>query len=137
MSYRWPDETQWRRLQAADPQAPLTLFNLLRFREQADYPAGMTDAPCTGLDAFKRYSSLSLPCLADYGGKIRFSGKPGEVLVGPRDEAWDLVLIVTYPTVDAFLQMTSSDRYQAFKHHRTAAVSDSRLYPVFGQAYPD
>lgn len=133
MTYRWPDDAQWQWLQQqADPSAPLSLFNLLRFHSQADYPAASGETPCSGIEAYKRYSALALPCLAEYGARIAFSGRPGPTMIGPVDEHWDLVLQIEYPSVTAFLDMASSARYRAFSHHRTAAVADSRLYPVIG-----
>ena len=43
-----------------------------------------------------------------------------------------MVLLVTYPTAQAFLDMIQSPDYQAIVYHRSAALSDSRLIPMFG-----
>ncbi len=131
MNFRWPDEAQWTWLKTqVDQAAPLTMLNLLRFLDQADYSGGPEESPCTGIEAYKRYSKLALPCVADYGGSIAFSGRPGKTLVGPDHEQWHLMLLVKYPNVGAFLNMAASERYLSFAHHRTASIADSRLIPL-------
>lgn len=133
MSHRWPNESQWSWLrQQTGTDAALTMLNLLRFRVQADYREGPQEAPCSGVDAYKRYSALALPIVAAHGGSIAYSGKPGLTVVGPEDEHWDLMLLVKYPHFGAFIEMAESARYRAIMHHRTAALADSRLLPVFG-----
>ena len=51
-------------------------------------------------------------------------------LVGPADERWDRVLLVRYPDLRTFLAMTSDADYLRTVGHRTAALEDSRLFPL-------
>jgi uncharacterized protein (DUF1330 family) len=47
--------------------------------------------------------------------------------IAPKDEQWDLLLLVRYPSAAAFLSMLSDPEYKAATVHRSAALSDSRL----------
>ena len=40
--------------------APILMLNLLRYREAADYPPGSTHSPCSGREAYRRYSRTAL-----------------------------------------------------------------------------
>ena len=47
-------------------------------------------------------------------------------------ETWDEVLLVEYPSRDAFVAMVQSPAYQAIVHHRSAALRDARLIVTTG-----
>ena len=64
-------------------------------------------------------------CLARAGGDAIFAGRPSESLIGEGE--WDLMLLVSYPTRQAFLDMVSSPEYQAIEHLRTDALVRSEL----------
>ena len=109
------------------------MLNLLRFREQADYarsPELTPDEPVSGRAAYRRYEANTLPLLQAAGGEVVYHAEGGGALIGPADERWDLVLLVRYPSRDAFLSMTSDPAYLAGVGHRTAALEDSRLVPT-------
>ena len=57
-------EPQPDRLQAflgkLDDETPVVMINLLRYRERAAYPAGSEHAPCSGREAYQRYSETAL-----------------------------------------------------------------------------
>ncbi len=112
---------------------PVRMLNLLRFRDEADYSASpglAPDEPISGAEAYAIYSAHTIPLLTNVGGKVIFVGDGGPLLVGPPDVVWDQVLIVEYPTIDAFLAMTQDARYAAGAGHRSAALADSRLLPM-------
>ena len=48
-------------------------------------------------------------------------------LIAPEQEHWDEVLLVRYPSPEAFLAMLADPEYRAATIHRTAALADSRL----------
>ena len=52
---------------AAD--TPVTMLNLLRFRDQAAYPATDDAKPCSGRDAYARYSRQALAHVRAVGGE--------------------------------------------------------------------
>lgn len=131
--YLDPTDESVRRLFARRIEGPVTMLNLLRFREWADYSAfpGLAPAaPISGREAYDRYIAHTLPFLTATGGSVQFIGAGGPNLVGPEDERWDLVMLVRQASVADFLAFATDEAYLAGIGHRTAALEDSRLLPV-------
>ncbi len=111
----------------------ITMLNLLRYKEVADYssfPGRAPDKPISGENAYGVYTKLVLPIMQRFSGKVRFIGKSERFLIGPQEETWDAVLLVEYASVHKFLSFIQSEDYQNISHHRTAALEDSRLLPI-------
>ena len=122
-----------RQLQVLDtlpPDQPVVMLNLLRFHDQAAYADTDQAEPCSGREAYKRYSQTSLQTIAAVGGRVIFGGKAHEALIGPQEERWHQAFLVQYPSPAAFRAMMAMPQYQACVHHRTAALADSRLIPL-------
>lgn len=128
-----PTQDQVRALQERAAAGPVEMLNLLRFREVADYsrsPQLRPDEPISGAEAYAEYSRHTMPRLDAVGAEVVWMGRGAGPLIGPPGERWDLALLVRYPSVEAFLSMTSDDQYVATVGHRTAALEDSRLFPL-------
>ena len=106
---------------------PIVMINLLRYREQANYPPGFDATPCSGREAYQRYAAVALHKVAGVGGKLVWMGTVKGAVIAPEGEEWDDALLVYYPSRQAFLDMVSQPDYQAAAGHRTAALADSRL----------
>ena len=106
---------------------PVVMINLLKFRENALYPEGVAAAPCSGREAYQRYSEVALRKVVEVGGRPIWMGKGLGSIIGPEDESWDEAILVMYPSVEAFGRMLAMPDYQASTVHRTAALEDSRL----------
>jgi len=104
---------------------PVTMLNMLRFREQARYPDDTE--PCSGRDAYARYSKLALAHVRAVGGEPVLMADVLGRFIGPDGEDWDEMLLVRYPSLSAFLSMIGDAEYQAATVHRTAALADARL----------
>ncbi len=114
-------------------EGPVTMLNLLRFREVADYSAHPELAPAspiTGRAAYELYKAHTLPFLAEVGAEVLFIGDGGPPLIGPIDEVWDQVLLVRHRDVGTFLSFAQNRAYLAGLGHRVAALADSRLLPL-------
>jgi uncharacterized protein (DUF1330 family) len=126
-----PGEAQLRAFATgAAAIAPITMLNLLRYRDRADYARHPAEPPCSGREAYGRYAAGALPCIAAAGGRVVFMGAASDSVIGPTDETWDDVLLVEYPSGHALLDMIASPAYRAIVHHRSAALEDSRLIPL-------
>lgn len=106
---------------------PVVMINLLRYRDQADYGPESDAKPCTGREAYQRYSQETLRFLTAIGAQVIWHGSAKAVILGPKTEQWDTAFLVRYPSKQAFLEMISNPDYQAVTKHRTAALEDSRL----------
>ncbi|MBJ6137997.1 MULTISPECIES: DUF1330 domain-containing protein [Marinobacter] len=112
-------------LQETPKDQPVVMLNLLRFRDRAEYQDASEE--CSGRDAYKRYMKEAAECVRAVGAEVIWSGRSVGSLIAPPDEAWDQVLLVRYPSTDAFLAMIESPDYKGVLKHRTAALEDSRL----------
>ncbi len=121
-----PDQLK-RFAEQMPPGEPILMLNLLRFNAQAEYPADRQEAPCSGREAYARYSRTALAKVRAAGGDVQVAAKAQVALIAPADEAWDELLLVRYPSPEAFLQMLADPQYRAATLHRTAALADSRL----------
>ncbi|QXI31469.1 DUF1330 domain-containing protein [Pseudomonas vanderleydeniana] len=111
----------------------VTMLNLLRFRQVADYSANPELAPArpiSGAEAFERYIDHTRPLLQQTGGELLYLGNAQAWLIGPESERWDLVMLVRQSSVEAFLGFASHAGYLEGLGHRTAALEDSRLLPM-------
>jgi uncharacterized protein (DUF1330 family) len=106
---------------------PILMLNLLRYRDQAAYPSGSDEVPCTGREAYARYSRTALAKVRGVGGEVQVLAAVQLALIAPDEECWDELLLVRYPSKAAFLGMLADPEYQAATLHRTAALADSRL----------
>lgn len=139
MPYLEPTEEAAVRLLARRIDGPVTMLNLLRFRDVADYSASPQLAPAepiSGAEAYERYEAHTRPFLEAAGGRVLFRGRGGLPLIGPVDERWDLVLLVVHRDVATFLSFAEDRQYLAGIGHRTAALADSRLVPVVSDGPP-
>jgi len=106
---------------------PVVMLNLLRYRSAALYPADTRFEPCSGRKAYQRYSTEAFRFVTGVGGQVVWRGSAHVGLIAPPGERWDDVLLVRYPSKQAFLDMIANPGYQAIVVHRTAALEDSRL----------
>lgn len=106
---------------------PILMLNLLRFNDRATYDADGLHAPCSGREAYARYSRTALGKVKGVGGEVQVMADVHLALIAPKEELWDLLLLVRYPSSAAFLSMLSDPEYQAATVHRSAALADSRL----------
>jgi len=114
-------------------EGKVTMLNLLKFRETADYTGYENlapDAQITGKIAYYAYMKAVSPLIKKAGGEVLFYGKSSAFLIGPAEEKWDAVLLVRHESSAAFLAFAQDEDYQKIKGHRQAALEDSRLLPI-------
>ena len=137
--YLDPTDESARALFRRAIEGPVTMLNLLRFREWADYsglPELAPPQPISGADAYERYVRHTLPFLHASGGSVTFLGAGGAWFVGPGDERWDLVMLIRQASVSDFFAFAANEGYLAGMGHRTAALEDSRLLPIVERPLP-
>ena len=94
-------------------EGPVYMLNLLEF------------LPDGGAERYAEYGTAVAPLLEKAGGKPVFAGRPAEQLIG--DGSWDMVLVVSYPTRQAFIDIVSSPDYQEIEHLRSESLRRSEL----------
>ncbi|WP_313405566.1 DUF1330 domain-containing protein [Aeromicrobium sp.] len=111
-----PTGADLKRFLAEDPGGPVVMLNLLQFRED-------------GAASYREYSDRIGPFLAKVGGEVVHAGNLATPLVAPDGWSWDAVLLVRYPSRQAFSQMVGDPEYQQITGLRTAALDEAVLQP--------
>ncbi|MDE4175466.1 DUF1330 domain-containing protein [Phaeobacter sp. PT47_59] len=124
-----PERAQFEAFKALDRDQPIEMLNLVKFRDQAAYPAdhALAEAGLSAAEAYANYGRETGPIIARLGASIIWRGNWQTTLIGPADETWDEMFIARYPTAHAFLEMVTDPDYRKAVVHRQAAVATSRL----------
>ena len=110
-----PTGQSLKQLLADDEGGPVVMLNLLRYAEggKADYAAYS-----------KKVGEEILP---RFGAELVYYGTGSTALVAEDGQAWDAVLLVRYPSRQAFSDMVRDPGYHAGAHLRTEALSEAVL----------
>jgi len=98
-----------------DPGGPVVMLNLLRFKEG-------------GRESYARYAkALEETFLPRYGAEVLYAGDGSTVLVAETGQDWDAVLLVRYPSREAFSRMVADPEYHEVTRLRTDALEEAVL----------
>lgn len=117
-----PTQEQMEGFLAPGPDGPISMVNLLKFKEKADYKDGR-ETELTGQEAYALYSRGVMETLAKVGGKLVFSGDVSRLMLGEVEDLWDTVAIAQYPSRAAMLEMMQLPEYQEISVHREAGLA--------------
>ena len=107
---------QFAALAARPADAPVLMVNLLKFKAQG------------GLESYQRYGREVAPHLERVGAAVRYAGTAPAVIIGEGERPWwDAILIVEYPTPQAFIDMVTTPEYAKVHEHRAAALERGDL----------
>ena len=112
------NQRQVQRMIDAPTKGPFYMFNLVRYREHAEYPDGR-ETDLTGREANMLYAPLEF--LAAIGARIAFSSEV-DLQIDGDDTVWEAVAVVEYPCPVAFLAMIADPEFQARAIHKDAGV---------------
>jgi uncharacterized protein (DUF1330 family) len=110
-----PTVADIRHLRADDDGGPVVMLNLLRFTGE------------DGRASYAEYIERMQPFLASVGATLLHVGDCSTLIVGPDEHRWDVVMIASYPSRDAFLEMLRNPEYQAITDLRTAGLEAAVL----------
>ena len=113
-----PTPEQVSRLVQEDTGGPVVMLNLLSYK------------PDGGRESYEAYGAKALPFLQEAGAEILFAGEAASPLIGDESANWDSVILVRYPSIQAFLDMVTSEDYQAITHLRTEGLDRAELHPL-------
>jgi uncharacterized protein (DUF1330 family) len=108
---------------AQDPrEGEIVMINLLHFAAADEGPEP------SGQGAYRDYGDQVVKMVEARGGRVLWTGQPEHVLIGdPEHDGWDLVVLVSYPSRAAFIDMVSSPNYQEAHTHRERGLDRSVL----------
>jgi uncharacterized protein (DUF1330 family) len=110
-----PRGADLKRYLAEDPGGPVVMLNLLRFD-----PDGGRARYAEYVEHFRRTS-------APYGAEVLYVGDGSTALVAEPGQSWDAVLLVRYPSRQAFSEMVRDPAYGEGTSLRTLALEEAVL----------
>lgn len=117
------DSEALKAMATGDPDEPVVMLNLLRYRDVAESGHGVDGL--TGREAYAVYGQRFETLHSRFGGEPIWMGRGIRSVIG--EEEWDVVLLVQYPSRRQFVEMLRDPDYQAIAPIRAAALADSRL----------
>jgi hypothetical protein len=99
-------------------QGPVVMLNMLKFKDRQHYFE-------TYLPAFRKVTeTLGIPDV-----KVRLVGNVVANILAPENEVWDAILLVEYPSAQAFKTIAESNVYHDLANaHRLTATDTLHLY---------
>lgn len=111
-----PTAGQFAALAARPADAPVVMVNLLKFKTPG------------GVESYQRYGREVAPHLQRVGATLRYAGTAPAFVIGDGERPWwDAILIVEYPTPQAFIDMVSTPEYAKVHEHRAAGLDRGDL----------
>jgi uncharacterized protein (DUF1330 family) len=116
MSVLEPTPDQLAALAARPADAPVVMVNLLTFRIDG------------GRESYLRYAREVAPHVERVGATVRFAGTGPTTVIGSGERpGWDAIIIVEYPSPQAFIDMVTDPEYPTVHEHRAAALKHGDL----------
>jgi uncharacterized protein (DUF1330 family) len=116
-----PTAEQFRAFREHPRQGPFVMVNLLKFSDAGRLPGE------AGKASYERYAGLVEPLLGKAGGRLLWLGSVEEVFIGEEADGFDHVMLVEYPSRQAFLDMVSSAEYLEANRDREAGLERTIL----------
>jgi uncharacterized protein (DUF1330 family) len=112
-----PGASDLERFRKAGDGRPFVLVQLLRFTEG-------------GRDRYLQYSVAAQPIVRSLGAQVLYAGECVEPLAAAEGQAWDAIVVVRYPSREAYVQMLDDPAYAAIAHMRKAALREAMFLPM-------
>ena len=120
-----PSDAQMKGFFENDHGKPISMVNLLKFKDKAEYPENheLRGTDMTGAEAYAIYGAAVTKIVEGLGGEMRFFGHVQRLMLGEVEELWDQVAIAKYPSRQAMVDMMMSEEYNAIHMHRDAGLA--------------
>ena len=116
-----PNKAQMEGFFEGDTETEITMLNLLKFKEKAEYEDGR-ETDLTGREAYSIYGKEVVEHLEKVGGKSVITGKVSRLMLGEVEDLWDSIALVRYPSRKAMVEMMMDSDYQESEKHRSAGL---------------
>jgi len=111
-----PAAQQLEQLAQIPEDQPVAMINLLQFNQP------------DGVEHYERYAREVLPHMERVGATAIYAGTSEALVIGEGLRPWwDAVLVVRYPTRQAFMDMVTGEGYADVHEHRSAALERAEL----------
>jgi uncharacterized protein (DUF1330 family) len=111
-----PTAEQIAALAARPSDQPVVMVNLLTFHVDG------------GRQRYLEYAREVVPHIQRAGATVRYAGVSPTTVIGAGERpGWDAILVVEYPSPQAFLSMIADSGYREVHEHRAAALEHGDL----------
>ncbi len=100
----------------APKDTPVTMVNIIKYKKVAD------GENLSGEEVYNRYGKNVLPFLKEVGGRMIWRGSVLQTVIGDESDYPDIILLVTYPSIDHFVRMISNESYQKAAKDRSISL---------------
>jgi|TARA_B110000305_G_C18897766_1_gene384902 uncharacterized protein (DUF1330 family) len=118
----YPTKEQMEGFLEGDDDLPISMVNLLKFKDKAEYEDGR-ETNLTGAEAYAIYGNEVVEHLKSIRAELVYSGDVTRLMLGEIEELWDMVVIARYPSKKAMLDMIMKPEYIESSIHRTAGLA--------------
>ncbi|MCX7065275.1 MAG: DUF1330 domain-containing protein [Proteobacteria bacterium] len=101
-----------------EDDSPVVMVNLLKFKAKADAP----DEGLSGMEAYAKYGAAMRAIVESAGGRLIWSGRVTDMVIGESDVDFDMVALMEYPSRQAFAKIVADARVQSIGVHRAAGL---------------
>ncbi|HVB91208.1 MAG TPA: DUF1330 domain-containing protein [Acidimicrobiales bacterium] len=117
-----PTKEQFTAFSRAPREGEVVMINLLHFSASEGAEGS------SGRDAYRDYGEQAVKMVEERGGRVVWMGRPEHVVIGDTEaDGWDLVVLVSYPSRAAFVDMVTSPKYTEAHKHREAGLDRTVL----------
>jgi uncharacterized protein (DUF1330 family) len=116
-----PNKAQMEEFFEGDTETEITMLNLLKFKEKAEYGDGR-ETNLTGAQAYAIYADEVLEHLSKVGAEPILGGKVSRLMLGEVEDLWDSIALARYPSRKAMVEMMMDSDYQESEKHRSAGL---------------
>jgi len=95
---------------------PVVMINLLRYKDKTG------NGEETGATAYARYGQNVLPFMKKVGARLLWRGDVNHTVIGTKNGQPHVMLLVEYPSIQKFIEMTSDPAYLEVAKDRTLGL---------------
>ena len=117
-----PTKEQMEGFLEGDDNSPITMINLLKFKDKAEYEDGR-ETNLSGKEAYAIYGKEVVKHLKNVGAEWIYSGDVKRLMLGEIEELWDMVALARYPSKKAMFDMITNPEYLESNKHRIAGLA--------------
>ncbi len=117
-----PTADQFRAFRDDPHDGPIAQVNLLKFKVKAAYSPDQPESggAVSGREAYMRYAEAFGVAAAEVGGQCLLMGQVQHYFIGQGD--WDMVMVMHFPSREAFIQTLNHPNYKDMHRHRDAGL---------------
>lgn len=113
-------------------EGSVAMVHLLKFKGRAEYADGR-ETELTGAEAYGLYRREMVERVSSSGGRLVFSGAVSHLVLGEVEDMWDEVMVVEFPSKEAFVEIISSPEIAEYGVHRRAGLAGQLLIATVPQ----